>query len=171
MPILPPPPYAELCCLTNFTFLTGSSHPEEFVDRARSLGYHALAVTDECSVAGIVRAWDAWRRNPSNTLRLIVGSLIRLEDGPAVVLLATDRAAYGRLAALITRGRRAAVKGRYRLTRADLEDGLPGCLALLLPPDGPLDPPALANDAHWLATRFPGELWLAAPLLLGADDA
>jgi len=166
-----PEPFAELFCHTNFSFLTGASHPKEMVDRAISLGYAALAVTDECSMAGIVRAWVALQAHPPGSLRLIIGTFIRLADGPDLVLLATDRAAYGQLSSLVTRGRRAADKGSYHLTRADLDPGLPGCLALLVPPDDTRPGPALADDARWLAARFPGNAWLAAPLLLGPDDA
>ena len=124
------PDYAELHCLSNFTFLRGASHPAELLKRAGELGYRALALTDECSVAGIVRAWEAAR---DSGVALIVGSEFRLEDGLRLVLLATDRAAYGRLCALITRGRRNAEKGSYRLARSDLETDLAGCLALWLP--------------------------------------
>lgn len=99
------PDYAELHCLSNFTFLRGASHPEELVARAQALGYRALALTDECSLAGVVRAHEAARECG---LHLIIGSELRLEDGTGLVLLATDRAAYGNLSALITRGRRAA---------------------------------------------------------------
>ena len=53
--------YAELHCLSNFTFLTGASHPEELVSHAGQLGYAALAITDECSLAGVVRAHTAAR--------------------------------------------------------------------------------------------------------------
>ena len=98
--------------------------------------------------------------------RLIIGSEFRLDDGLRLVLLATDRAGYGRLAALITTGRRNAVKGSYRLTRADLADGVTGCLALWLPGRAPA-----IDEAHWLATRFPGCLWIAGERLLDADDA
>jgi error-prone DNA polymerase len=159
-----PPPYAELHALSNFTFLRGASHPEELVGRAAQLGYAALAVTDECSLAGVVRAHVAAR---SRGLPLIVGSELRLSEGPGLVLLATDRHGYGALCTLITRGRRAARKGRYRLTRGDLDDGLPGCLALLLPA---ASPEATARDARWLAERFPGRAWLAVELLCGPDD-
>src|SRR5205814_10473098 len=101
-------PYAELHCISNFTFLRGASHPEELVARAHKLGYAALAITDECSLAGIVRAHvEAKKRE----LPLIVGSEFRLEDGTRFLLLATDRESYGRLAALITTGRRNAAKG------------------------------------------------------------
>ncbi|HXX11927.1 MAG TPA: error-prone DNA polymerase, partial [Burkholderiales bacterium] len=82
-----------------------------------------------------------------------------------VVLLATDREGYGNLSELITRGRRQARKGEYRLTRSDLEFGLPGCLALLLPTAGPS-----LDDAHWLGERFPSNAWIAAELLCGSDD-
>ncbi len=158
-----PPGYAELHCLSNFTFRRGASHPEELVARAHDLGYAALALTDECSLTGMVRAHVAAKQHG---LKLIVGSEVRLADGPRLVLLAAEREGYGNLAQRITRGRRAAAKGDYHLSRADLEDGLPGCLALLLP-----GPEPDAADARWLAQRFPGRAWLAAELLLGADDS
>src|SRR5207344_3197678 len=137
------PSYAELHCLTNFTFLRGASHPEELVERAAQLGYSALAITDECSLAGVVRAHVAAKEHG---LKLIVGAEFTLPPHPRplpqgerefsalrVVLLATDREGYGNLSELITRSRRQARKGEYRITRADLEHGLPSCLALLLP--------------------------------------
>src|ERR1700736_5465146 len=123
-------PYAELHCASNFTFLRGASHPEELVARAHELGYAALAITDECSLAGIVRAHVEAKKC---SLPLIIGSEFRLDAGWPRVLRATDRESYGRLSALITLGRRSAVKGSYRLTRADLGDGVEGCLALWLP--------------------------------------
>ena len=155
--------YAELHCITNFTFLRGASHPEELVARAQELDYTALAITDECSLAGMVRAHVEAKKWG---FRILVGSEFNLDDGLRFVLLATDRSSYGCLAALITRGRRSAVKGRYRLTRADIADGVAGCLALWLPgrvPD--------IDEARWLATRFPSALWIAAERLLDADDA
>ena len=93
--------YAELHCLSNFSFLRGASHPEELVERAVELGYAALAITDECSVAGVVRAHVAAREH---ALPLIVGSEFRLEDGLHLVLLATSRGGYGQLCRLITAG-------------------------------------------------------------------
>src|SRR5437867_2898113 len=158
-----PMPYAELHCISNFTFLRGASHPEELVLRAQELGYAALAITDECSLAGVVRAHVEAKQSK---LPLIIGSEFRLDDGLRFVLLATDRASYGNLSALITRGRRNAVKGSYRLTRADLADGVTGCLALWLPGRSPD-----VDEARWLSARFPGALWIAAERLLDADDA
>jgi error-prone DNA polymerase len=164
--------YAELHALSNFTFLRGASHPEELVETAGALGYAALAITDECSVAGVVRAHVAARGTP---IKLVVGSEIRLVDGLRLVLLATDREGYGNLCELITRGRRAAEKGSYRLERADLAalGGLPGCLALHLPgangADGP-DGTAGREPARFVADLFPGRAWIAAELLCGSDD-
>ena len=156
------PAYAELHCLSNFSFLRGASHPEELIARAHQLGYSALALTDECSFAGVVRAHAAAKECG---LPLILGSEIRLADGPQLVLLATEREGYGNLSELITRGRRRGVKGRYVLEAQDLDHGLPGCLALLLPGTVPD-----VTQARWLAERFAGRAWIAAELLCGPDD-
>ncbi len=155
-------PYAELHCLSNFTFLRGASHPEELVARATELGYAALAITDECSVAGAVRAHVAARETG---LRLIIGSEFVLHDGPRIVCLAATRAGYGALCRLITRGRRAAPKGGYALGRADLEAGLDDCLVLWLP-----GRPADAAEGAWLQDRFAGRLWLAVELPSDGTD-
>ena len=109
--------YAELHCKTNFSFLEGGSHAPELVDRAVELGYAALAVTDRNTLAGVVRAHAAAKES---RLRLIIGAELILRDAPPVVLWAPDRAAYGRLARLITLGRRRAVKGDCELTFDDL---------------------------------------------------
>jgi error-prone DNA polymerase len=171
--------YAELHCLSHFSFLRGASHPEELVERAHALGYVGLALTDECSLAGAVRAHDAWSRlreaarqaGQSFVFRLIYGAEFRLEDGLGLVLLAQNRAGYGNLSALITLARRRATKGSYRLMRGDLEavapsGAVPDCLALWLPGDT-----ATAEDGRWLAQRFPGRIWLAVELHSGPDDA
>ena len=154
--------YAELHCISNFTFLRGASHPAELVERARQLGYTALALTDECSLAGLVRAHVAAR---DTGLALIAGSEFALADGLRLVCLATSRRGYAALARLITQGRRAAPKGRYRLDRADLEGGLEDCLALWLPGALPR-----AEEAAWLRERFSGRLWLAVELPAAGTD-
>ena len=155
--------YAELHCLTNFTFLRGASHPEELVEQAATLGYRALAITDECSVAGAVRAHQAAR---AHELHLLVGTEIRLADGPALALLAPCRRAYGQMAALISLGRQNAAKGSYRLHRDDVAGAAPDCLALLLP-GTPADP----EHAAWFGAHFRGRGWIAVELLCGPDDA
>jgi error-prone DNA polymerase len=158
-----PPAYAELHCLSNFTFLRGASHPHELVEQVHALGYSALAITDECSVAGVVRAHMAAK---PRGVKLIIGAEFRLSCGLKLVALAIDRRGYGRLCRLITRGRRAAVKGRYTLTRADLEAaGLQQCFILWLPAAQP-DSAELA----WLAERFPGRLRIGVELLRAGSD-
>jgi error-prone DNA polymerase len=157
------PAYAELHCLSNFSFLRGASHGEELVARARALGYSALAITDECSFAGIVRAHLAVKEVG---LKLIVGTEIALADGLKLVLLAQNRAGYGNLSALVTLGRRRAEKGAYRLTRNDLDWGVPDCLCLWVAPAD-----AAVADADWLAARFPGRCWIAYERFLQPDDA
>jgi len=167
-----PSRYAELHCLTHFTFLRGASAPDELVIRAAELGYAALAITDECSLAGVVRAHLAWRNLPEPRMQLIIGSEVQLVDGPKLVLLACDRDGYGNLSELITLGRMRADKGQYRLTRADLEGGLDGCVALLIPDNAATAPPdTLHEQACWLGSRFVGRAWLAVELHLGPDDA
>ena len=190
--------YAELHCLSNFSFLRGASHPEELIERAASLGYAALAITDECSVAGAVRAHVAARERG---FKLIVGSEFRLADSLRCVLLASNRGGYAQLCRLITLARRAAPKGKYRLERRDFvakkkgdrgqgigdsaeterptasASSLPptpyplsalfpsDCLALWLPAARP-DP----AEATWLASIFPGRLWIAVELLTTGQD-
>ena len=102
------PDYAELHCLSNFSFLRGASHPEELVERAKALGYTALAITDGCSFAGLVRAHVAAK---AVGLKLICGAEIVLADGMKLVLLAQDRAGYGNLSAIVSLGCRHAPKG------------------------------------------------------------
>src|SRR6476620_1307003 len=161
--MLPLPAYAELHCLTNFSFLRGASHPEELVERAHALGYSALAITDECSVAGVVRAHVAAK--PLG-LKLIIGTELKLANGIKLVLLATDRASYGRLCALITNARMRTPKGEYRVEVTDFDHGLAGCLALLVP-QGTSD----LEHAHFIANRFPGRAWIAVELVSGSNDA
>ena len=159
----PPLPYAELHCISNFSFLRGASHPEELVNRAVTLGYRALAITDECSLAGVVRAHTAARQTP---LKLIIGSEFHLDDGLHLVLIAPDRTAYGQLSALISLARSQAPKGHYQLNRSDLEAGLPDCLALLI-----TDIDTDEETAAWAARTFPGRTWLTtSPRRDGRDD-
>ncbi len=168
--------YAELTCFSNFTFLTGASHPHELAERATALGYRALAITDECSVAGIPRAWAALRDSP---VTLITGSYFVLADAPEAAarprffLLAQNRTGYGQLCQLITTGRRQADKGKYHLPVADVEDhALDHCLCLWSPPTADeADLEAALACGRWLQTCFPGRCWLAASRTLEAGEA
>jgi error-prone DNA polymerase len=156
--------YAELHCLSNFTFLRGASHPGELVEQAVRLGYDSIALTDECSVAGIVRAHVAVEACV-RAVKLIVGSEFRLACGIRFVALAPDRRAYGQLCGLITRGRRAAAKGSYTLERSDARAVLETCLILWLPDLRPDE-----TAARWLRDHCAGNLWIATELLLGGND-
>ncbi|MEO8535941.1 MAG: error-prone DNA polymerase, partial [Betaproteobacteria bacterium] len=163
------PAYAELHCLSNFSFLRGASHPEELVERAGSQGYVALALTDECSLAGAVRAHLAAK---GASLPLILGSEFTLADGMKLVLLATDRDSYGDLSQLITRGRRNATKGTYRLTRDDVTGIASSCLALWIPRHDLRSADARdgMNDARFVRDVFADRGWIAVELLAQAGD-
>ena len=130
--------YAELHCKTNFSFLEGASHAYELVERAAELGYAALAVTDRNTLSGVVRAHAAAKEHP---VKLIIGAEIVPLDHPPVVLWAPDRASYGRLARLITVGRRRAVKGQCELTFDDLAQHAEGLLAGLVTYPAPASTP------------------------------
>src|SRR4051812_31560715 len=134
--------YAELHCLSNFSFQRGASSALELFLRAKRLGYTALAITDECSLAGIVRAWEAAQETG---VRLIVGTEVRLEDGPKLVILAADQAGYSDICRLITSGRRRSAKGEYRLTRNDTEQLGTG-VRVLWTPGGSANADAAALD-------------------------
>ena len=131
--------YAELHALTNFTFLEGASHPDELVARAAELGYAALAITDRQSLAGVVRAHRAAKEAG---LKLLIGAEIYPRDAWPAVLLATDRAAYGRLARLLTVGCRRAAKGACELHWDDVAAHADGLLACVLAAPDPLFDPS-----------------------------
>ncbi|HWU53527.1 MAG TPA: error-prone DNA polymerase, partial [Tahibacter sp.] len=117
-------------CLSDFSFQRGASSADELFDRAKKLGYAALAITDECSLAGIVRAFNASR---DHDLPLVIGSELHLQDGPSVVLLVENQDGYSNLCRIITRARLRSDKGEYRVCREDIEDSSAGLLALWLP--------------------------------------
>ncbi|NBV17898.1 error-prone DNA polymerase [Janthinobacterium sp.] len=175
------PEYAELYCLTNFSFLQGASHAQELVARAVQLGYHALAITDECSLAGVVRAHAVAKRAG---FPLIIGAHFHLTQadgspGPSLLALVRDCEGYGNLSELITMARTRAAKGRYLLTPDDFAApsaefahlrGLPGCLMILLP-GYPARPETLRAHGAWMAATFGGERsWVGLNLLQRAQD-
>lgn len=156
--------YAELHCLSNFSFQRGASSASELFDRAKRQGYDALAITDECSLAGIVRAWQA---SKDTGLPLIIGSEVQFEGGPKLILLVENLTGYQALCQLITRARRRAKKGRYQALREDLSEWpLEGLLAIWLPAHTGVD-----AEGQWLHERFPERLWLGIELHRGPDDA
>jgi error-prone DNA polymerase len=163
-----PPAYAELHCLSDFSFLRGASCAEALFTRAAQCGYEALAITDECSLAGIVRALMA---SEVTGIRLIVGSEFELDDGLRLVLLVQTQEGYAHLCRLITQARRAAQKGEYLITRKDFEahagvDGMPGIFALWLPGRSPE-----VEQGAWVRDTFGTRAYLAVELHRDRDDA
>jgi error-prone DNA polymerase len=180
------PAYAELHCRSNFSFLTGASHPGELVRRARELGYSALAITDECSVAGVVRAHEEAK---AQGLHLIVGAEMRLTQvgngtpGMRLVALAESLRGYRNLSRWITIARLRATKGDYLAHPSDLEGriegkgaeimrlaGLPGCRVLLVPNVND-SAKTLQAQAKWLRSWFDGRAGIAMELLNQSHDA
>ncbi|MFZ6765934.1 error-prone DNA polymerase [Undibacterium sp. Di26W] len=185
------PAYAELFCMTNFSFLQGASHGEELVARAISLDYQALAITDECSLAGVARAHTEAKKSG---FPLLIGSHFILSEeanagaanetqaaktGLHLIALAQNREGYGNLCELITLARGRSSKGNYLLTRQDFSappealrhlTSLPDCL-LILVPAYPAEPTILANQANWLAHTFPGRAWIGLNLLTQMADS
>ena len=164
----PLPAYAELHCLSDFSFLRGAASAEALFARAAHCGYEALAITDECSLAGIVRALVA---SEATGIKLIVGSEFGLEDGLRLVLLVQTQQGYTHLCQLITQARRAAGKGEYLITRVDFEahadaEGVPGIFALWLPGRSP----SLEQGA-WVRNTFGERAYLAVELHRDRDDA
>jgi len=158
--------YAELQCFSNFSFQRGASSARELVTQAQTLGYRALAITDECSFAGIVRAFDAAREAD---FPLIVGTTVVTSGGDELVLLAQSLVGYRQLSRMITRARRRAEKGEYTLDRHDvleLDDGV--LVVLVCSAKLPADAPEFRGQ---LIRRFGDRLWLGLALHRQADDA
>jgi len=168
-------PFAELSITSNFTFLTGASHPEEMMRRAADLGLPALAIADDNSVAGIVRAHVEAReiaRRGGSAPRLIPAARIVTRDGLTVTLLPRDRAAWGRLCRLLTDGRRRAPKGDCDLFAEDLIHRGAGQEMLLHPAARDRAAGDWMALAQQLINRFPGQVsLLLAPRYDGQDRA
>ncbi|AEC19755.1 DNA polymerase III alpha subunit [Pusillimonas sp. T7-7] len=163
-----PPTYAELDCISNFSFLQGASHPEELVQRAAQLGYEALALSDECSLAGVVRAWTEAKKQ---RIKLIIGSRFKL-DGMHIIILARTLNGYGNLSELITLARRSCDKGQYQLSLQNIlapSSGhehlahMPDCLVIFKPGYG-ASMSELDTHIPLLQQAFPGRLWLGLSL-------
>ena len=139
---------------------------KELVARAIELGYRGIAITDECSLAGVVRAHVAMREHKPGNFRLIIGSEMSCDDGLQLVMLAPSRTAYAQLSSLISHARRQADKGHYHLTRQMLEEhDCSACLVLWVPGQD-----MAAGQAEWLADRFRGRLWIAVQMQMQGQD-
>lgn len=150
--------YTHLHTLTNFTFLTGASHPQEMVQRAAELGYTAIAITDECSLAGVVKAYAATK---GSDIKLIIGSRFLLSNGITVIALAPTRTAYAELSGFITLARRRADKGDYEAHLEDLRFRLQHCLLIwLCEPITDDNEQAIQAHADYLTRAFKERLWI-----------
>lgn len=171
VPASPPPPYVEFATTTNFTFLEGGSHPEEYALAARVLGHAGIGIADRNTLAGVVRAHAQVKamREETPGFRLKVGARLAFRDGtPDILAYPQDRAAYGRLCRLLTTGNMRAEKGDCVLTREDLlhwQEGM--CLAVLPPRRLPEAFPAFLGE---LKEAAGDRLWLAASMPRRGDD-
>ncbi len=174
MAAYPLPDYAELHALSNFSFQRGASHAEELVERAAGLGYRALAITDECSVAGVVRAHEVAKELG---LQLLPGAEFLVQAGHPcrLVVLPHNAAGWGNLCEFITAVRQAGDvidKGSYRVAMGESDFALlADCEILLAPLPGAIDTEAICAHAAWAAGLFGMHAWLAVELLQGLDDA
>jgi len=91
--------YTELHLHTAFSFLDGSSLPEDIVNQAKRLGYQSLAITDHDGVHG---AMEFARMAEAAGITPITGAEITLADGSHLILLAESRVGYGNLCRLLT---------------------------------------------------------------------
>ncbi|MCV2886140.1 error-prone DNA polymerase [Aestuariibacter sp. AA17] len=158
--------YAELYCQSNFSFLEGASHPQELVQQAAFLQYSAIAITDECSVAGVVRAYRAIKEQQL-PIQLIVGSVFTLNNLLRVVLLCPNREGYGELCRIITNARRRASKGEYQLDEWDLRT-CRHCIILWLPSGQKQQDDIWAT---WLKKHAEQRLWIGCQRHLINDEA
>ncbi|WP_371185243.1 error-prone DNA polymerase [Thalassotalea maritima] len=155
--------YAELFCQSNFSFLQGASHPQELIVKASSIGYQALAITDECSIAGVVRAYSEIKTQKLD-IKLIVGSLFCMPT-LRIVMLAPDRKAYAELCRVITNARRRSEKGGYQLSEWDLMS-VKHCLVLWLPEQHEQD----NHWGPWLKKYHQDRLWIGFTRHLQSQD-
>lgn len=156
-----------LFCQSNFSFLTGASHPEELVSQAAALGYRSLAITDECSLAGVVKAH---MQAKIDKIQFIIGSYFNLAEHCRLLVYAPNRAAYAELSGFITLARRRSPKGEYRIELNDLPFRLKTCLVIWQATPG-------HPNNRWLAEKlgklFKQRLWLGVShsLLPGEQHA
>src|SRR5690349_14299822 len=165
------PQYAEIGVTSNFSFLRGASHPQEYVHQAGEYGLAAIGIADHNTLAGIVRAY-AELKNPElkSVPKLLVGSRLVFIDGtPDILAYPRDRAAYGRLCRLLSRGKLAAEKGECHLRLAELAEFSEGLLLVLMPPYR-VQAEAIARQLGAMRSTRADGVWLGASLFHRGDD-
>ncbi|MFM5893679.1 MAG: error-prone DNA polymerase [Novosphingobium sp.] len=109
----PPPraPFVELGLASCFSFLRGASDAVDLVTQACALGYDAIGIADANTLAGVVRL-----HGEAKTLKLrpVIGCRIETAEGLTFLAYPIDRAAYGRLCALISAGRMGKLDGEWQ---------------------------------------------------------
>jgi len=160
-----PKRFVQLQTTTNYSYLCGSSHPKELVSQAYELGYSAIAVTDDNSLAGVAKAHIVAK---AVGIPLIIGSRIHINDGPSLLLWAKDRSGYANLSRLISRGRLRAEKGQCDLWLNDVLDFQAGLIAAVLP-NGQTTK-SLAAVAPRIIQAFAERTFLAADLNHSVND-
>ena len=167
------PAYAEIGITTNFSFLRGGSHPQDYVQQASRLRLPAIGIADHNSLAGLVRAYkELDHPNVKFKPKLLIGSrLVFIDDTPDIMVYPRDRAAYGRLCQLLTRGKRGdnTAKGECHLRFDDLLEFAEGQLLVLALPHRFTETRALEVLDRLQQSRANG-VWLAASLLYRGDD-
>jgi error-prone DNA polymerase len=169
----PAPRYAELAVTTNFSFLRGASPPKAFVKQAASLGYAAIGIADRNSLAGVVRAYAAWKNltpeklakmNASARPRLLVGARLVFRDGtPDILAYPRNRKGYGWLCRLLSIGKLRADKGGCLLDFEDLLKYRRSLLLIVMPPADP-------QNIKPVLTALEHDVWLAASMLYSGED-
>ncbi|MTV14420.1 MULTISPECIES: error-prone DNA polymerase [Bradyrhizobium] len=172
----PPPDYAEIGITSNFSFLRGGSDPRAYVHQASELGIPVIGLADHNTLAGVVRAWkELDSEKVAHPPKLLIGArIVFIDSTPDILVYPRDRAAYGRLCQLLTRGKRGAgieriEKGECHLKLADLLDFAEGQLLVLALPHRFEEASALDLLAKLKASAADG-VWLAASLLYRGDD-
>ncbi len=164
------PGYAELHCVSNFSFLQGASHPEELVARACRLQYAALAITDECSMAGAVKAHLKMQELKTNgcTLKLLLGSKFAYDHCYLIAIVANLKA-WGNLCEFITAARRKATKGNYKVVWREDFAMLNECQVIYIPRR---NVPNAVNRAELKTAKsvLGSNLWLGGHLSGSTDD-
>ncbi|MGI8635171.1 MAG: DNA polymerase III subunit alpha, partial [Segetibacter sp.] len=164
--------YTELQTTTNFTFLCGASHPEELVEQASAFGYTAIAITDQNTFAGIVRAHAAAKKIG---IRIIVGCRLNIIDGPDLLAYPTDKTAYSQLSNLLTTGNQRAEKGECHLYKADVYKHATGVKFVVLPPEKLNEAfefePAFENELKEYKAAFGSNFYIAASRRYHGDDS
>ncbi|MBA2590643.1 MAG: error-prone DNA polymerase [Alphaproteobacteria bacterium] len=156
--------YAELAVTTNFSFLRGASHPQDFVTRAAEQGYTAIGIADRNSLAGVVRAYDQWQQLDSEKPRLLIGTRLVFRDGtPDILAYPRNRRGYAWLSRLISIGKQRATKGECLLDLADLLEWRRGLLLIVMPAADPA-------EAKPVLQRLGRDTWLGASMLYTGED-